>query len=58
VTSPEAHGQLLEDYYTSYLHRFTNENDRAVWVGVLQQGVPDQNVIAAIIASPAHQLLE
>jgi hypothetical protein len=37
---------------------FADNNGCGLWVGVLQQGIADQHVIAAIIGSAEHLAME
>ena len=57
MRSAEAHGQLVQDFFAKYLNTTPSSGQLSFFTGVLGQ-VSDQNVLANIIGSSAHQAIE
>ena len=52
LNSLEAREDLVKTYYTTYLMRSPDDTGLGVWVGALQQGARDEQVVSAIVGSP------
>jgi hypothetical protein len=54
LTSDEYRGRLVNDYFTSYLHRPATPGEIATYVDQLKQGAANAQVLAAILGSDEY----
>jgi hypothetical protein len=52
VSSPEHRGRVVAGYYQTYLGRAASPLEIQAWVQLIQTGLTDQQVLAAITSSP------
>jgi hypothetical protein len=49
--SPEFLNRLVAGFYSQYLHRYADASGQSFWVGLLEQGTPQEVVIAGFVGS-------
>jgi YD repeat-containing protein len=55
LNSPEAQSDLVKGYYLRFLRRPAEPTGLNGWVGALQAGMPDQQIIAGFIGSAEYE---